>query len=94
MWLTAFLDLPAASHDEAVAFWCAVTGSGLSPIRGATGEFATLLPGDGDRDAEVERLRALGATVVRRTNQWTTLRDPAGLELCVTDRDPDTGGLP
>ncbi|HVU91320.1 MAG TPA: VOC family protein [Jatrophihabitans sp.] len=39
-----------------------------------------------DRDAEVERHRALGAEPVRRTRQWTTLRDPAGLVYCVTRR--------
>ncbi|WP_310964941.1 VOC family protein [Nocardioides terrisoli] len=41
-----------------------------------------------DRDAEVSRLRRLGATEVRRTAGWTTLRGPAGMELCVTDRRP------
>lgn len=41
-----------------------------------------------DRDAEVERHRALGAQVVRRTEHWTTLRDPAGLVYCVTARTP------
>jgi hypothetical protein len=25
------------------------------------------------------------------SDEWTTLRDPAGLEFCVTDRDPGTG---
>lgn len=41
-----------------------------------------------DRTDEVERMIALGATEVRRTAGWTTLRDPAGLPFCVTDRDP------
>jgi hypothetical protein len=41
-----------------------------------------------DRDAEVMRLMALGAVRVRETPQWTTLRDPAGLEFCVTRRPP------
>jgi hypothetical protein len=40
------------------------------------------------RPDEVRRLTALGAPVVRVTDGWTTLRDPAGLEFCVTDRDP------
>ena len=39
-----------------------------------------------DRDAEVTRHVQLGATGVRRTDGWTTLRDPAGREYCVTDR--------
>jgi hypothetical protein len=40
------------------------------------------------RAAEVDRITALGAPVVRVTDGWTTLRDPAGLEFCMTDRDP------
>jgi len=39
-----------------------------------------------DRDADVERHRQLGAEVVRRTEHWTTLRDPAGVVYCVTAR--------
>ncbi|MFI5930547.1 VOC family protein [Actinoplanes sp. NPDC051494] len=39
-----------------------------------------------DRVAEVERHVALGASVVRVTPEWTTLRDPVGREYCVTDR--------
>jgi catechol 2,3-dioxygenase-like lactoylglutathione lyase family enzyme len=43
-----------------------------------------------DRSAEVERLRQLGATVVRDVAMddgwtWTVLADPDGNELCVTD---------
>jgi len=34
-WLTVFLDFPAASFGAGVAFWREVTGSGLSPARGA-----------------------------------------------------------
>ncbi|WP_433290898.1 VOC family protein [Actinoplanes sp. CA-030573] len=40
-------------------------------------------------DLEVDRHVALGATVVRRVaGEWTTLRDPAGREYCVTGRPP------
>ncbi|HET7534759.1 MAG TPA: VOC family protein [Nocardioidaceae bacterium] len=39
-----------------------------------------------DRDAEVARHVELGASVVRRTDGWTTLRDPSGREYCVTGR--------
>jgi hypothetical protein len=46
-----------------------------------------------DRPAEVARLVALGAALVRETPQWTTLRDPAGLEFCVTRRLP-TAAVP
>ena len=44
--------------------------------------------------AEVTRHEALGATVVRRTDAWVTLRDTAGLEYCVTRNDPGTGPPP
>lgn len=41
-----------------------------------------------DVPAETARHRALGAEVVRVAEHWTTLRDPAGLIYCITDRDP------
>ena len=44
-----------------------------------------------DREAEVRRLRALGAEPVREGEIWTVLRPPAGPVLCVTGRDPVTG---
>jgi glyoxalase superfamily protein len=47
-----------------------------------------------DRLAEVVRHRSIGAELVREPGHWTVLRDPAGLEYCVTDRDPTTGTLP
>jgi hypothetical protein len=46
-WLTIFLDFPGPSFDAEVAFWREVTGTALSPFRGAAGEFATLLPAGG-----------------------------------------------
>ena len=43
-----------------------------------------------DVDREVDRLVGLGASVVRRVpGDWTTLRDPAGREFCVTGRSPE-----
>jgi len=41
-----------------------------------------------DREAEVGRLRALGATHRHDGRGWTTLVDPTGLELCATGRRP------
>ncbi|CAN5615507.1 VOC family protein [soil metagenome] len=38
---------------------------------------------DGDREAEVARLVALGATVLARRDHLTVLADPEGNELCV-----------
>jgi hypothetical protein len=44
-------------------------------------------------DLEVERHVGLGATVVRRVpGDWTTLRDPAGREYCITRRPPRAAG--
>lgn len=55
-WLSAFLDLPAEGFDRSVAFWSAVTGFSVSPPRGEHGEFATLVPPDGDDYLRVQRL--------------------------------------
>ena len=57
-WLTAFLDFPSAplgTFEKGCAFWQAVTGSTLSPTRGCSGEFATLLPAQGDAYLRVQR---------------------------------------
>jgi len=56
-----------------------------------------LRPVDRDRDAEVERLLALGATVVddRRTPDagWAVLADPEGNEFCVLTRSAEEAGI-
>ncbi len=41
-----------------------------------------------DREAETARHVALGATVVRRHEEWTVLTDPVGTTYCITDRRP------
>ena len=41
-----------------------------------------------DREAEVARHVALGATEVGPGRGWTVLRDPAGARYCVTSRPP------
>jgi len=56
-WLTIFLDFPARDFGTGVAFWREITGSGLSPYRGADAEFATLLPSAGDPWLRVQRVR-------------------------------------
>ena len=56
LWLTVFLDFPADRFDRGVEFWRQVTGYGLSPSRGASGEFATLLPPSGDAYLRVQRV--------------------------------------
>jgi hypothetical protein len=55
-WLTGFLDFPPPAFGTAVPFWQAVTGYGLSPARGADGEFATLLPRHGSAYLRVQRV--------------------------------------
>ncbi|MHB9859805.1 VOC family protein [Streptomyces sp. YIM S03343] len=46
-----------------------------------------LHPGEGRRAAEVERLHALGASVLRRVSEpageWVVMTDPEGNEFCV-----------
>lgn len=44
-----------------------------------------------DRDAVATRHQAWGADLVRRTPQWTVLRDPAGVTYCATVRAPGAG---
>lgn len=46
-WLQVFLDTPAATFDESVSFWSAVTGWTPSSLRGEDDQFLTLLPRDG-----------------------------------------------
>jgi hypothetical protein len=57
-WLTAFIDRPVGSFDTAVPFWLTVTGSTLSPGRGDAGQFATLVPPEGDAYLRVQRVDA------------------------------------
>jgi hypothetical protein len=42
-----------------------------------------------DTEAEVDRLVTAGAVVVERIDDWTVLRDPAGLLFCVVPADVD-----
>lgn len=57
-WLTIFLDFPPGAFWPGVAFWREVTESRLSPLRGESGEFATLLPPTGDAYLRVQRVAA------------------------------------
>lgn len=47
-----------------------------------------------DIEAEADWHVARGARRSHRTDDWITLRDPAGLPYCVTRRSPDTGTTP
>lgn len=55
-WVTGFVDLEPATYDAGLAFWRDVTGWSVSPPRGATEEFVTLVPGEGDDHLRVQRL--------------------------------------
>ena len=57
-WIQVFLDTPAASFDDALAFWSAVTGWRTSERRGEDGQFLTLLPPAG---ASYVRMQAVDA---------------------------------
>jgi hypothetical protein len=105
------VDLPDAAYEVEVGFWDGLTGWSRQPT--GLPEFEHFQRGPGmplrllfqrlgsgaarmhvdlacdDVDAEVVRHRVLGASVVRRVpGEWTTLRDPAGREYCVTARSP------
>ncbi|MFB9413776.1 VOC family protein [Dactylosporangium matsuzakiense] len=56
-WLTVFLDVPADDAAVVERFWPAVTGASLSARRGPDGEFATLVPREGDAYLRVQRVR-------------------------------------
>jgi len=46
-----------------------------------------------DMNAARETHEALGASHVASHPRWHVMRDPAGVEYCLTARDPDTGRL-
>jgi len=47
-WMWLFLDTPRADAAQSWAFWSEVTGWPVSPTRGSSDEFATLVPPQGD----------------------------------------------
>jgi hypothetical protein len=53
-WLTTFLDNPPGIDVE--RFWSRITGTTLSPRRGAHDEFATLIPPSGDAFIRVQNV--------------------------------------
>lgn len=55
VWTTGFLDLPASLHARGTAFWCAVAAATPSALRGYDGQFATLVPPDGDAFLRAQR---------------------------------------
>ena len=59
-WVWVFLDLPEDGFHLAVEFWRAVTRTGVSAWRGDRGQFATLLPEQGDAWVKVQRVGGVG----------------------------------
>lgn len=55
-WTSAFLDYTADAHEAGLAFWRDVTGWSVSPVRGGSAEFVTLVPPEGDDHLRVQRL--------------------------------------
>jgi Glyoxalase-like domain len=53
-WVTALLDTAPEQAEQVESFWSRATGYRLSPRRGARGEFASLLPPDGDPHLKVQ----------------------------------------
>lgn len=86
-WVSAFLDLPAASWERGVAFWTAVTGTAPSPARGSYGEFATLLPGDGEPFLRVQRTEAarpgIHLDLHLEDGGFAVRSSPGGFAFCV-----------
>jgi hypothetical protein len=97
-WISAFLDVPASRHALAGAFWCGVTGSTLSNSRGADGEFATLLPPDGDAYLRLQRIGAgppgIHLDLHAPDRDLEPLRSPGGLPYCLNEGEPGTRPLP
>lgn len=63
VWLSAFLDLPADRLEAGAGFWQGVTGWERSAPRGRDGEYATLLPAEGDSCLRLQRLGSGAARV-------------------------------
>lgn len=53
-WAYLFIDRPYEAFEQAAKFWTTVMGTRLSARRGANGEFATLLPPDGDASVKLQ----------------------------------------
>jgi hypothetical protein len=91
----AFRDLIAVRHPEVPYDKDSGTGLGRRLLFQRVPEAKTvknrlhldLHPGDGLRAGEVERLRGLGASVLREVKEpsgaWVVMADPEGNEFCV-----------
>lgn len=62
-WVWLFLDGPATDAPDSWRFWSTATRWSLSSVRGGRGEFATLLPAEGDPWVKVQATGGGGQTV-------------------------------
>jgi hypothetical protein len=85
-WISVFIDLPAPSWDAGIAFWRAVSATDLSAVRGADGEFATLLPAEGEAFLRVQRIGSDRASVHLDLHgvgqEWEGRTSPGGFAFC------------
>jgi hypothetical protein len=85
-WITAFLDFRPEAYDAGVEFWEGVTGFSVSPSRGERGEFATLVPPEGDAYLRVQRVEegpgGVHLDVHRPGQDFEVRRSPGGFTYC------------
>jgi hypothetical protein len=92
-WLHAFIDGPAWTRPSSIG-WCTVVSalcscsSRLDRDDGGTRARAHLDLSSDDLSAEVSRLEALGARVLRPGDGFIVLRDLVALPFCVTGNAP------
>jgi len=90
-WLTVFIDRPSDTFDSAADFWQDVTGTARSATRGRHGQFATLLPVEGDAHIRVQRVDdgPGGTHLDIHTDDKSNVVDRAiGLRATVIDANP------
>jgi len=78
--VTGFLDTPSAAAPAAEEFWLAVTGTHRSARRGPGGEFATLVPAEGDACL---RVQVVGSAAPGGHVDLHVPRVPAAAEVAV-----------
>jgi predicted enzyme related to lactoylglutathione lyase len=77
---------PAKEHPE--YHWFGQVPPGLITMVQGTGDAAPRVHFDiesDDVEAEVARLKELGATEVERRQSWVVMRDPVGTTFCVVE---------
>jgi hypothetical protein len=91
-WITAYLDLAPAEHDEGVALWEQLTGYTRSPSRGPEQEYVSLVPATGDVYLGVQRLGTGTSRIhldVHVTDPGETAREVTAIGATVVDDHGD-----